>query len=48
VYDPTSFKDADEQAELLMDLTNGADIPLDILRRRCYYEVQTGIYARPL
>lgn len=28
VYDPTSFKDADEQAELLMDLTNGAGISL--------------------
>lgn len=28
VYDPTSFKDADEQAQLLMDLTNGAGISL--------------------
>ena len=28
VYDPTSFKDAGEQAELLMDLTNGAGISL--------------------
>ena len=28
VYDPTSFKSADEQAELLMDLTNGAGISL--------------------
>lgn len=28
VYNPTSFKDADEQAELLMDLTNGAGISL--------------------
>ena len=28
VYDPISFKDADEQAELLMDLTNGAGISL--------------------
>ena len=28
VYDPTSFKDASEEAELLMDLTNGRGISL--------------------
>ena len=28
VYDPTSFKNADEQAEFLMDITNGAGISL--------------------